>query len=511
MISHRNMTRNDYLKHTENTLNTGVSRQSKSKLPQLKLLPAVVISSCLSVLSACTLTAPLTQVSPQGTTALTIAPTFIAPLPTVSPAQEASFKDWWAQFNDAVLSQLVTQAVANNPSIAQARASIMAARSVVTQNQAGFFPSVSAKAGADASGQRQAGISINSRNITAGLDMLWELDLFGFNQSLTDAARARTTQATTQLGDTTVSISAEVANIYVGLRTSQMLEAVYAQDKTATAQTAKLTNLKIKAGFEAQANAGLAEGDAAESANRLIAQREQTALYVKALVALTNQNETVLRNTLQLENTPSALPTPKLFSVTTVPAQLLTQRADVAAAVANVIAASADWRASQADQYPRISLLGNIGLNRISGGGTNSNTRNWSIGPSISLPLLDAGKRQAATDGAKARADIAQASFEQTALRAVQETEEGLVRLDSATARSKTAEDAVRGYVNYLEGAQLRHKNGLASLLELAQAQRTTVAANAAVLQVQRERVQAWIALYKALGGGWQNEINTSK
>ena len=88
----------------------------------------------------------------------------------------------------------------------------------------------------------------------------------------------------------------------------------------------------------------------------------------------------------------------------------------------------------------------------------------------------------------------------------MQEAEEGLVRLDSATARAKTAQDAVRGYVSYLEGAQLRHKNGLANLLELAQAQRTTVAANAALLQVQRERVQAWIALYKALGGGWKAE-----
>jgi outer membrane protein, multidrug efflux system len=502
MISHRNSILSNSIKDPKNALNKSVFSIAKNKLRPLKLLSTFAIT--LSVLSACTLTAPLTQVTPQGTTAATITQAFVAPLPVVNPAQEAVFKDWWAQFNDAVLSQLVTQAVANNPSIAQARASIVAARSVVAQSQAGLFPSVSANASANASGQRQAGVNTTSRTLKTGLDALWELDLFGYNQSLSDAARARATQATAQFGDTSVSISAEVANIYVGLRTSQMLEAVYAQDKTATAQTATLTTLKIKAGFEAQANAGLAEGDAAEAANRLIAQREQTALYVKALVALTNQNEATLRSALRLENTPVALPAPKLFSVTTLPAQLLAQRADVAAAAANVIAASADWRAAQADQYPRISLLGTLGLSRISSDGTGSSTRNWSIGPSISLPLLDAGKRQAATDGAKARADIAQASFEQIALRAVQEAEEGLVRLDSATARSKTAEDAVRGYVNYLEGAQLRHKNGLASLLELAQAQRTTVAANAALLQVQRERVQAWIALYKALGGGWQ-------
>ena len=383
----------------------------------------------------------------------------------------------------------------------------MAARSEVAQSRAGLFPAVSANAAANANGQRQSGggatLTTNSRNLNAGLDALWELDLFGFNQSLTDAARAREAQASALLGDVATTVSAEVATIYLSLRTSQMLEAIYAQDSAATAQTASLTNLKIKAGFEAQANAGLAEGDAAESANRLIAQREQTALFVKALVTLTNQNEAGLRAILKLDATPSALPAPTQFKVETVPAQLLNQRADVAAAAANVMAASADFRASQADQYPRISLLGNIGLGRITTSGSTTNNRTWSVGPSITLPILDAGKRQAATDAARARTDVAQANFEQVALRAVQETEEGLVRLDSATARAKTAQDAVRGYVSYLEGAQLRHKNGLASLLELAQAQRTTVAANAALLQVQRERVHAWIALYKALGGGW--------
>ncbi len=523
---------------SEDIRNTGISKASITQPRATKRLAtaltnAVLVAALVTTLGACAITPPLSRVAPQGATAAAIAPTFLAPLPIVEIAQQAAFKDWWAQFNDATLSQLITQATTHNPSLAQARASIVAARSVVTQSQAGLFPSVSATAGAEANGQRQSGntnggssnafgnsngfssgnsINNNSRMVRAGLDALWELDLFGFNQSLTDAARARTTEAIAQLGNASVSISAEVANIYVGLRTSQMLEAVYAQDSAATAQTAALTNLKIAAGFEAQADAGLVEGDAAESANRTVAQREQTALFIKALVALTNQSEIALRAALQLDKTPTALPAPKLFAVATVPAQLLVQRADVAAAAANVVAASADWRATAADQYPRISLLGNLGLSRISAGGETSNTRNWSIGPAISLPILDAGKRRAATDGAKARADAAHASFEQTALRAVQEAEEGLVRLDSATARAKTAQDAVRGYARYLEGAQLRHKNGLASLLELAQAQRTTVAANAALLQVQRERVHAWVALYKALGGGWQSdqEINAS-
>ena len=464
------------------------------------------LSAVTFLLSGCANLMPnnaASTIEPQGATASTIAAKFLAPLPKVDAAQQAKFDTWWAQFNDATLLQLVNHAVAYNTSVAQARASIVAARSVVAQNRAGLFPSVNATASADATRQRQSGITTNTRTVRTGFDALWELDLFGFNQSLTDAADARVNESIAQFGDTRVSIAAEVASIYVNLRTSQMLEAVYAQDRTATAQTANLTNLKIKAGFEAQANAGLAEGDAAEAANRYTAQREQTDLYIKALVALTNKNEATLRAGLLLATTPTALPAPKLFAVDTVPATLLTQRADVAAATANVLAANADWRASRADQYPRISLMGNIGLNRVTLSGNSSNSSNFSFGPAINLPLFDAGRRQAATDGAKARIDIAQATFEQTALRAVQETEEGLVRLDSATVRAKSAQDAVRGYVSYLEGAQLRHKNGLASLQELAQAQRTTVAANAALLQVQRERVQAWIALYKALGGGW--------
>ena len=464
------------------------------------LVTAGLLSGCTNLLP--NNSAP--TIALQGVTASTVAAKFVAPLPAVDAAQQAKFSDWWAQFNDATLTQLVAHAIAHNTTVTQARASIVVARSVLAESRAGMFPSVNVTASADTSRQRQAGITTNSRNANAGIDAMWELDLFGFNQSLTAAADARATQAIAQLGDARVSISAEVVSTYVNLRTSQMLEAVYAQDRTATAQTANLTSLKIKAGFEAQANAGLAEGDAAEAANRYTGQREQTDLYVKALVALTNKNEATLRTDLQLSSAPVALPAPARFAVTTLPAQLLEQRADIAAATANVLAASADWRASRADQYPRISLLGNISFNRLSTGGNSANNSSLSFGPAINLPLFDAGKRQAATEGAQSRIDIAQAQFEQTALRAVQEAEEGLVRLDSANTRAKIAQDAVRGYVSYLEGAQLRHKNGLANLLELAQAQRTTVAANAALLQVQRERVQAWISLYKALGGGWK-------
>jgi multidrug efflux system outer membrane protein len=128
----------------------------------------------------------------------------------------------------------------------------------------------------------------------------------------------------------------------------------------------------------------------------------------------------------------------------------------------------------------------------------------WSIGPlALSLPLFDAGRRAANVDAAVARYEEAAALYRARVRQAVREVEEALVNLQTTAARSDDARLAADGYRAAFTGTEARYKSGLGNLLELEDARRTLLAAEVGLLSLQRERANAWVALYRATGGGW--------
>ena len=181
------------------------------------------------------------------------------------------------------------------------------------------------------------------------------------------------------------------------------------------------------------------------------------------------------------------------------PAKWLEQRPDLAALERQVLAASGDVGAAQGDRYPRVSLSGTV--SRVSAnlsGGTVSGTT-WSVGPAVSLPLFDAGRRAAVVDSAQARYTEARARYEQRARVAVREVEEALVRLDGAARRENDARTAAAGYREFMESAQARWDAGAGSLLDLEEARRNALLSAAVLVGVQRERVRG---VDRALQGG---------
>ena len=137
-------------------------------------------------------------------------------------------------------------------------------------------------------------------------------------------------------------------------------------------------------------------------------------------------------------------------------------------------------------------------------GGENIQLDTWTVGPlALTVPIFDGGRRRANVDAAKARYELAAINYQASARKAVREVEEALVNLDSTAARSDDARTALDGYRTAFVAAEDRYKNGLASLLELEDARRTRLAAENAVVSLQRERSSAWVALYRAAGGGW--------
>jgi outer membrane protein TolC len=241
-------------------------------------------------------------------------------------------------------------------------------------------------------------------------------------------------------------------------------------------------------------------------------QRTQCDMQVKALVALTTFSEPEIRQKMasnltsntSLAGVSIADNAMNTIAIPKVPAQLLAQRPDVFAAQQEVAAASGDVGSAQAAKYPRLGLSGSVGLQGISSGGVSVNGATWSIGPvSVTLPILDGGRSSAAVDLANANYEAASANYRAKVRGAVREVEEALLSVQSAADRLQDAAIATEGYSAAFVASEARFKSGLGSLSDLEDTRRTALAAKTALLNLERERSAAWVALYRAVGGGW--------
>ena len=428
-----------------------------------------------------------------------VPPTWYAERPA-SATPAADLARWWAQFDDPLLSRLVEAAQRASPTIASAASRIEQARATRAAATAALLPALDASVSASR-GRQDTSLPVgNSRS--AGLQASWELDVFGRNRAGRDAADARLVGANASWHDARISVAAETANAYIALRACEARLAQSRLDADSRAETARLTDLSTRAGFESRANAALARAGASQARVVVRQQAEQCEQDVKAVVELTAVPEPELR---ALAAPASArLPQPAAIDVPSVPAAALAQRPDVFARGREIVAASAEIAQADAARLPRITLAGNIGYARSeselgSFGGTV-----WNIGPvSVSLPVFDAGARRANAVAARARYDEALSVYAGTLRTAVREVEDALVTLAGTADRSSDAQLAADSFEAYTRATEARYKSGFGTLFELEDARRSALAAQNTLIDLRRERVAAWIALYRALGGGW--------
>jgi NodT family efflux transporter outer membrane factor (OMF) lipoprotein len=333
--------------------------------------------------------------------------------------------------------------------------------------------------------------------------------LFGGLSRANEAARARLEAQVANWHEARISVAADIANMYTNFRGCEQLAALARADSMSRVQTADLTQKLSASGFQSPAAASLASASAAEGQSRVAAQSADCDILIKALVAVTGMVEVDLRAKLSTQS--SKLPTPAMPALKQVPAQVLSQRPDIASAERDVAAASADIGVREAERYPRLSLLGNIGPLGFETSAGSINATSWSIGPSLSLPIFDAGRRAANVDTAVTAYEVAANSYRTQARRAVREVEEALVRLSSLDIREKESLKASKGYHVSLRAMQEKYKFGLASILDLEETRRLSFNADNVLATVRRERVNAFIALYRAVGGGWtaSDSLNT--
>ena len=438
-----------------------------------------------------------------------------APLP--HGGSLASLADWWRQLDDPLLVELIAAAEAASPNVASAAARVAEARSTRIAAGAALLPNLdgtlSASRGVSGSslGSGASGASSGSGGATAlapvttlqaGLQSQWEIDLFGRLRADRDAARNRQESADAKWHDARVAVAAETANAYFAERACQQQLRVSESDARSRSETARLTDLSARAGFTAPADAALARASASDASGRLTQQRALCAVQRKALVALSGIDETTLEQKLAASPAQRALPA--VGSIASVPAQAISQRPDVYSAELGVAAASADVGSAEAARYPRLSLSGSIGRMQIRTSGFRESLDTWTVGPvSLTVPLFDGGTRAANAEAAKARYTEAVSLYRANVRQAVREVEEALVNLDSTNARATDADTAVQNYQASFDATQARYQSGLASLFELEDSRRTLFAAQTARVSLHRERTEAWVALYRSMGGGW--------
>lgn len=435
-----------------------------------------------------------------GATELPLPTQWLAPLP--HQGQLAALSQWWLQFDDPVLGRLIDAAERSHPQLDAALGVIREARAGVGSAGAARLPQLAASGSASrVGGDSSSGVETPYSLLGGALDASWELDLFGGNRRNSQAARARLDAAEAQWDEARVSLAAEVADAYVSRRHCERLLQIQNETLSSRQQTLQLTELKLASGAIAPAEAAQARAAVFDSDNQRGAQQGLCQQQLNRLAALSGLSAAALQEALQHANASGAIPVLAQPAVPSIPADLLSQRPDLRISERNAAAASAEIGVAVASRLPSLTLLGNIGINRIDR--ADLTTRSWSWGPSLRLPIFEGGAGRAREEAARARYDQAMADYRHTVLGAVNEVEDALVRVDAASRRIDSAQQAALAYGESLQAQQQRYQLGAGSLLELEDIRRLSLASHEALAGVQLELAEAWIALYKAVGGGW--------
>jgi NodT family efflux transporter outer membrane factor (OMF) lipoprotein len=460
---------------------------------------------------------------PQNTVSNTkIAQKWQATLPHAG--NQANLAQFWQQFDDALLLTLIDKSQAESGSLASAKSRIALARATRTQANAALLPTVDGKASASRSVQQPAtsfniggpgqgnqssgGTPINTAQL--GAEASWELDIFGANHRAFDAAQAQENAAHANWHEARVAVAAEVANTYFSQRYCSLQANVLQADAHSRAESLRLTDIVVGAGFSAPANSHLAKASLADTLQQLKLQQAQCDADIKTLVALTNVDEHLLREQLRAQ-TFTFNQTNSLFDLNTVPAAVIAQRPDINAAEANLVSAAAEIQTTYASSLPKVSLNGSIGWMWLTGSGFTSSGKTWSLGPiSITFPIYHPGVKETAIASKEANYEENAAIYREKVRNAVKEVEQTLLNLHSTQTRQPDLEAALNGYQAAFNATQTKVNAGFANLIELEEQRRMLIAAQTNTLNNQKLRAQSWVSLYRATGGGWSKEKSPS-
>jgi NodT family efflux transporter outer membrane factor (OMF) lipoprotein len=457
---------------------------------------------------------------------------------------------WWRNFGDPVLDALIERAARGNLDLQEAVLRITEARTQVQSAAAQGLPNVRATGsyqreqlgakgflesagvydkvdqlgapnspvnaiapGAGASLQNGANNVLNQLTSPinlwqVGFDASWELDLFGRVRRSVEAANAQTSEAIESRNDALVSLEAEVAQTYMQLRGAQVLHKIATSLVDQQREIVELTQSQAKVGLASELDVKSATAQLAQTRAQLPQYEQQIAQALNSLAYLVGEPPGALEAQL---GTPAAVPPVPPAVPVGLPSTLARRRPDIRRAEASLHAATANVGVAVAQFYPDVSLTGQVGTRA-----TNLNYLSrwsslfYSFGPSISLPIFQGGALVSNLQMSKAQQAEAALDYRKTVLMALRDVDNALVVYRTDQARRDSLGDSVAAQQASFDLARDSYRKGITSFINVLDAQRQLAQAREQYAQGTVQVSTDLVSLYKALGGGWQDEADAS-
>ena len=436
---------------------------------------------------------------------------------------------WWQTFNDPQLNSLIDRAIEGNLTLQQAVLRIAGARQELAQARGGLFPSLNGSAKVT---RQQLGLEglLKANGVTDQLDSdtasqlssleqpvtlyqgsfdaSWELDLWGKVRRQVELADAQTQAAIEQRNDALVSLEAEVARAYLQLRGAQATIATLEQQIAVAQQSWELTQSQQRNGLAPLTDVENARAQLSSLQAQLPQYQSQARQAMNGLAVLLGKTPGALDNELFA---PKAMPALPQMVPVGIPATLARRRPDIRQAEATLHAQTANIGVSVAQLFPSLSLTGQLGVRNTDV----SYLDNWSshfysVGPSLSIPIFQGGRLVSSVRLARAQQASAALDYRQTVLTALQDVENALVSYRADQARVTALDETTGSLQRAFDLASDSYRQGISTFIDVLDAQRQLAQAQEQATQARMQSALDLVALYKALGGGWETYQNVT-
>lgn len=415
---------------------------------------------------------------------------------------------WWKQFHDPQLTQLIQLAVKNNYDLKAAEANLRQSRALFLDAGLNLLPHVNAHGNYTAI--RRSFDAMNRRSFvprdlnlyTLGFDSWWELDIWGRIRRNVQATEAQIESAEADRRYLTLTVISELARNYFELRGHQNQMAVEQRNAANQKATWDLTLARQEAGIGTDFDTQRAKAQYDTTLALIPPMDSLIHEDIHRISVLTGQIPSALLKTLLV---PAPIPLAPAVIHLSKPADLLRRRPDIRAVERNLASATARVGVAIADLFPRVTFVGSFNLesNSLTGLAT-PGTGAYNIGPRITWPAFELGQVYARIKAAEAQADVMLAEYQQVVLNALEETENALVVYDRLRDRQALLKTAAEASTRAFEVANVRFEEGVMDFLNLLDTERRLLLDQREYAQSQTATAASLISIYKALGGGWE-------
>lgn len=398
---------------------------------------------------------------------------------------------WWQGFADPALQRLVELGLRDNLDLASAVQRIREQRALRRQSRGALFPTLNAAGSHERARTASDG---SGEDYLYGLDLSWEVDLFGRLRALDSAAQANLQAAAADYQALRVSLIAEVASAYLQYRLAQRQEAIAVQSADLQAETARITHIRFDQGTASGFDVERFDAQVGITRAAVPVAREQAASARYALAYLLNREQAEIDAILESGATPRQPDDPQLLALLELPASSLRGRADVRAAELRMHAAGAELDAAKALRYPQLSLGALVGFEQGLG------ATSWSLGGQVLQPLVDFGQIRGNIEASDARQQQAWLAYQSALILALRETRSAIAAYAQGLERQRLLDSATRSSANASDLARRQYESGTVSLIEVLDAERTLFDAQRDQLQASTDVLLRWVEIYRTLG-----------